>query len=136
MNKNGFTFIELLAVIVLIALITVIAVPTIKLADKKIRTKNLNAKLDLIKIAAESYGDDNKDVLLYQTTTTYTDPSNNVKYPSITVTVRDLLNNGYLVKDKNGKGEDIINPVTKESLLNKTITIYYKNNRVKAKLNF
>lgn len=136
MNKKGFTFIEILAVIVLIALITVIAVPSIKLADKKIQTKNLQTKKDLIKIAAETYGDDNKEVLLYQSTSTYTDPSNNISYPSITVTVGDLLNNGYLSKDKDSKTDDIKNPVTKASLLSSTVTIYYKNNRVHAKLNF
>lgn len=136
MNKKGFTFIEILAVIILIALITVIAVPTMKLADKKIQNKNLEAKKELIKIGAEKYGDDNKEVILYQSTTTYTDPSNNVAYPSVTVTVRDLLNNGYLSKDKDSKTDDIKNPVTKASLLTNTVTIYFKNNRAYAKLNF
>ena len=73
---------------------------------------------------------------MLESTSTYTDPSNNISYPSITVTVGDLLNNGYLSKDKDSKTDDIKNPVTKASLLSSTVTIYYKNNRVHAKLNF
>ena len=136
MNKKGFTFIELLAIIVLIGLITLIAIPSIKLADKKIQNKNYETKKDLIKKAAENYGEDNKDILLYSTTTTYTDPSNNVSYPSINIKVRDLLNNGYVSKDTGLKNADILNPVTGVSILNEDIVVYYKNNRVYAKLNF
>lgn len=136
MNKSGFTFIELLAIIVLIGLITLIAIPSIKLADKKIQTKNYNAKKELIKKAAESYGEDNKDILMYSTTTTYTDPSNNVSYPSMNIKVRDLLNNGYINKDKGLKTADVLNPITNQSILNEDIIIYYKNNQVYAKLGF
>ena len=136
MNKKGFTFIELLAIIVLIGLITLIAIPSIKLADRKIQNKNYETKKELIKKAAENYGEDNKDILLYSTSTTYTDPSNNVSYPSINIKVRDLLNNGYVSKDTGLKNADILNPVTGVSILNEDIVVYYKNNRVYAKLNF
>ena len=52
MNKNGFTFIELLAIIILIGLITIVAVPSIRLADKKIQQKNYDTKVELIEKAA------------------------------------------------------------------------------------
>ena len=133
MNKNGFTFIELLAIIILIGLITIVAVPSIRLADKKIQQKNYDTKVELIEKAAESYADDHKDLINYSATTTYT--SNGVSYPAITVTVRTLLDMGYLSKDPGLKKEDILDPRDDKSMLNKTLTVYIKNNRSYAVLN-
>ena len=137
MNKNGFTFIELLAIIILIGVITLVAVPSIKLADKKIQQKNYNAKVELIEKAAENYGDDHKELLLYSTSTEKcTDSSSNIEYPCINITVKDLLNNGYISKDPGLKTEDVLDPRTDKSILNKTISLYVKNNQVYTILNF
>lgn len=136
MNKKGFTFIELLAVIVLIAVVITIAVPSIRYADKKFHEKAYNTKVEMIKKGAESYGDDYKEIILYSSeSTTYTDPDTGNTYPSITVTVRDLMNNGYVTKDSGLKEADIQDPRDDQTMLNITITIYIKNNRAYAKLN-
>ena len=100
MNKKGFTFIELLAVLVLISVVLLIAVPTIRYADKKFHEKDYKTKTELILNAAKEYGDDYKEIILYSTYgSVYTDPSTGDTYPSVTITVRDLLNNGYVTKD-------------------------------------
>ena len=132
MNKNGFTFIELLAIIVLIGLITVIAVPSIKLADKKIQEKNFKTKVELIEKAGESYGDDHRDLIL-NSSEMYSDP-NGVSYPEITITVRDLLNSGYITKDPGLKREDVLDPRDDSSILTNKVRIYVKNNHAYAKL--
>ncbi|MCR5788113.1 MAG: prepilin-type N-terminal cleavage/methylation domain-containing protein [Bacilli bacterium] len=136
MGKKGFTLVELLAVIVLISIITLIAIPSIRYADKKITQKNYETKKELIKTAAEEYGDDYKELIVYASTPTYyTDASGN-SYPSLTITVRDLLRNGYITKDTDIKTEDVLDPRDDTSLLDKTIIVYIKNNRSYAKLNF
>ena len=50
MNKKGFTFIELLAVIILIGLVIGIAIPSIRYADKKFHEKAYKTKIELIKL--------------------------------------------------------------------------------------
>jgi len=135
MNKKGFTFVELLAVIVLIGIIIGISIPTIRYADRKFHEKAYKTKIELIKSAAQEYGDDNKEIIIYATNgSTYTDPTTGGTYPSITVTVEDLLNNGYITKDDDLKDDDILDPRTKVSMLSKTVIIYIKNNRAYAKI--
>lgn len=135
MNKKGFTFIELLAVIVLISVVLLIAVPTIRYADKKFHKKSYNTKSELILNAAKEYGDDYKEIIMHSSGSMYTDPSTNDTYPSVTITIRDLLNNGYVTKDNDIKTNDILDPRDDSSMLDKTITIYIKNNRAYAKYN-
>ncbi|MBO4601446.1 MAG: prepilin-type N-terminal cleavage/methylation domain-containing protein [Bacilli bacterium] len=136
MNKRGFTLIELLTIIVLITIITLIAVPSIKYAQNKINNKNYETKKSLIKTAAEEYGEDNREYILYQSTQTYVEPSSGRSYPSMNdVTVSTLLQNGYLVKDNGLTVDDIKDPRNDTSLLTKTITIYIKNGVVYAVLN-
>ena len=136
MNRKGFTLIELLAVIVLITVITLVAVPSIRYASKKIQEKNYDAKLKMIKASAEDYGNDYKEIIQYNSSTTYTDPNDHQTYPSVEVHVSDLLANGYLVKDADIDRDDILDPRDDSSLKNKSITIYIKNNNAYAVLNF
>lgn len=136
MNKKGFTFIELLAVIILISVVLLIAIPTIRYADKKFHQKAYKTKTELIINAAREYGDDFKEVILYATDgTTYTDASTGSNYPAVIITVRDLLNNGYITKDNDLNKTDILDPRDDSSMLNKSITVYIKNNRAYAKFN-
>lgn len=135
MNKKGFTFIELLAVISLIAVILLIAIPSIRYADRKFHEKAYKTKIELIKTAAQEYGDDFKEVILYSNGgSTYTDPSTGAIYPSVNITVRDLLSNGYITKDNDLDKEDVLDPRTDKSMLTKLITVYIKNNRAYAKV--
>jgi prepilin-type N-terminal cleavage/methylation domain-containing protein len=136
MNKKGFTFIELLAVIVLISVVLLIAVPSIRYADRKFHEKAYNTKMELILNAAKEYGDDFKEVIIYNTNgSSYSDPSTGSNYPAVTITVRDLLNNGYITKDNGLNETDILDPRDDSSMLNKSLTVYIKNNRAYAKFN-
>ena len=129
MLKKGFTLIELLAVIVLISIITLITIPSVKYANKKIAQKNYETKLKVIKASAEEYGEDNKRLIMYNPTTTYN------SYPAVVVTIEDLLRNGYLTKDSDIQEDDILDPRDDSSMKNKTITIYIKNSSAYAVIN-
>lgn len=136
MNKKGFTFIELLAVLILIGIVLLIAVPSIRYADRKFHEKAYKTKVDLILNAAREYGDDNKEIIMYSSTgSLYVDPESGASYSSINVTVRDLLNNSYLTKDADIKKNDIVDPRDDSSMLDKQIIIYIKNDRAYAKFN-
>ncbi len=58
-KKNGFTLVELMAVIVLIALIMTIAIPNVLRLSNNTKVKAYNTKIDLIEAAGEAYGNDN-----------------------------------------------------------------------------
>ena len=76
MNKNGFTLVELISVIVLLGLLMVIAVPNALNLSKKVKEKSYNTKIDLIEQAANNYGQTNislvrRGVSLKDTTRSY-----------------------------------------------------------------
>lgn len=135
MNNKGFTFIEILSVIVIIALITLIAIPTIRYADGKILESNYKTKVELIKTRAVEYGNDFEDVILFSDNIEFYEDEEGNTYPSITITVGDLLSNGYITSDTKEEDE-VLDPRDNSSMLDKTITIYLKNNTAYAILNF
>ncbi len=73
MKKNGFTLVELLAVIVLLALLMAIAVPSAFKLNSKVKGKAYTTKIDLIEQAANNYGQSNKSLI--RTGTSVTDSS-------------------------------------------------------------
>ena len=79
MNKKGFTIVELLAVIVIFAIVIAIAVPAFGHVQKSIKDKQYENKLDLIRVAALKYADDTNYTAFY---------------------IDDLIMNGYLEADK------------------------------------
>lgn len=130
MKKNGFSLVELLAVIVILSIIMSMA----GFGVMRIRNNSLNdllnsKKKDLV-AAAILYGQNNQDKL------------SDCKMDGVDsycayVTVEDLINNGYYTsKETNSEGKkDLINNVTNKTMLCDEIVIYKKNNRVYAKFN-
>ena len=106
-NKNGFTMVELLAVLVVLAVITAITMPVITSTLKESRESSYDRQLDVIIDGAKSYGAKNIGNL-----------------PSIgsskTITLRDLKDEGFVE-------EDITNPETKK-LFADTMEIRISNN--------
>lgn len=61
LNKRGFTLIELLAVIVILLLISLIAIPSIGSAIERNKAKKNAAQIDVIEGYAEIYYENNKN---------------------------------------------------------------------------
>lgn len=59
MKKDGFTLVELLAVLVLIGLLMTIAIPNAFKLNSKVKNKAYQTKIDLIEQAANNYGQSN-----------------------------------------------------------------------------
>lgn len=63
MKKSGFTLVELLAVILILSLLMVIAVPSIMAISKKMNERGLDSKIELIEDAAVLYAQNNSNTL-------------------------------------------------------------------------
>ncbi len=64
-NKKGFTLVELMGVIVILAIIIAIAIPSYNLITKNIKAKNLENQKELIKVAAVKYAEDANIYFMY-----------------------------------------------------------------------
>ena len=98
MNRKGFTLVELLAVIIILSLLALIASTTITKLVTASKSELYNTQIELIKVAARTWGEENIDKL----------PDNGeCKY----LTLKDLK--AYGILDKN-----IINPKTNKEFSN------------------
>ena len=104
MKKKGFTIIELLATILLLAIIITIAVNTILVINKKVREKQKDNLIEFIYVAAETYYNNTKvdevyvDTLIKEGLLTSDDNTGNIYNP-----VDNSIMNCYLVVLKDGK---------------------------------
>lgn len=136
-EKNGFTLVELLAILVITGILAVIGTSSVMGIIGKINQNLWNEKVELIENRAAVYGDDYKNRL------TGTCPTiDGKKYEKcLQMTVKDLIENGYIsTKDKNDAGEKVIINDTKSKddanyyANNLKVYIYLENERVYAKL--
>lgn len=131
-NKKGFTLVEILAVVVILAIVIIIAFFSGNAIRQNSLKKIVDTKIEQIEQAAILYGQDNPQKL------NETCQVDGVDYDYCrVVTVRELIesNGNYftsetLVSDENGEHIDLINDVTGKSMLDDTVQIYRRNNRV------
>lgn len=123
MKKNGFTLVELLAVIVILALLVSIAVPGVLTMSDKIQSNMFCTKIENIEKAAQLWGDDHYDQI------------NAANNKTVTVKIQELLQKNYLKKD-NDKSDDIndwaVDPRDNTSIIDKEVNVFIKNSRVYA----
>ena len=119
-NKKGFTLVELLCVIVILALISVMATTGIITLSNKSKENMYCAKLEMISSIASDYA-----VKYEYELNNSTELFNG--YKSLKIKVNDLINSGKLETDKDDK---IINPIDDSSLNDKEIILYLKNNQI------
>lgn len=106
-DKKGFTLVELLGVLVLLAVIGLIAVPTVNKLINNSKSKARKAQVTLIERAAKSWASENPD-LLSEKSTYY-------------LKVQTLLDSNYLEEDS------LVDPKDKTKSLNQCVRIYYNN---------
>lgn len=84
MNKKGFTLIELLAVVVILLAISVMAISSISAAIERNKTKENNARIEVIISYAKIYYDDHKNSL----------------GTSGSISLDDLISNNYMTEEE------------------------------------
>ena len=135
MNNKGFTLVEMMAVIAIIALLGLIITPGIISIRNSVLESTLESRLSMIENAAKDYAQENIDELKSSVTTTY-DGSRSPNADCIYRTVNYLINAGYLKSSNSYMGRDgdkenqIINPVTGESMNNRRVCIRFDSNNV------
>ena len=119
-NKKGFTLIEILCVVALLAVITTIASASVINLSKASKENLYCAKLELIESAAKTYSAS----LIYELnqSTTYYEG-----YKSITITINDLIKSGNLSPDKD---DSVLSPLNNDVMNDLEIILYLKNNQV------
>ena len=120
MKSKGFTLTEILAVIVILAVLIAFAVPNVVGIGNNSRTKMYCTKIQNIESAAQQYAEANFDTV---------ERNNNFQ-----MTIRDLVNNGYFKKeddtcDFSSSKPCVTDPRDKSSIDNQKVKIEIKNRR-------
>ena len=137
MKDRGFTLVELLAVIVIISLITVVAVPSALTFQQNMNMKMFCSKVQSIESAAKQYGNDfyttlEEDVTGKIATDTLGIGCGN-RGQCFKVNVNLLLLKKYLKKEKNNTTnavDEFYDPRDFTSMLENRVYIYMEDNRV------
>lgn len=130
MKKNGFTLVELLAVIVILSLLIVIAVPSVTKMSRKIQTNMFCDKVKDIEKAAELWGVDNEELIYSSEEVTafnYEKGENVVYQHAKVITVRELVKKGYQKSDD--KDKSTVDPRDDSDLLDKKVLVLIKSKR-------
>ena len=88
-NKNGFTMIELLAVLGILALLTIVIVPNVSSLRQKTLQQTYDNKVNQVKIAAKEWGSDNLISVPPSVSKEYTD-QNTCDDDCVCVTIQEL----------------------------------------------
>ncbi len=136
MKKNGFTLVELLAVIIILTLVITIAFVSVTRVREESLKRVVETKVEQIEQAAILYGQENPNVIKTSCTNhekTVVEATNYTPSFCITVTAGVLIDNNFFessyLDEVNGK-TDLINDVTGKSMREDTVIIYRRNNRI------
>lgn len=103
--KKGFTLVELLAVIILLGVVGLIAVPTVNSVIEKSRKRAHDMQIKEIEKAAKSWAANNLDALTHDST--------------YYLEVRTLINEGYI------SNEEVLDPADSNQYLDDCVRIVY-----------
>ena len=109
MNKKGFTLIEVIMVIAIIAILSLILIPNVMVLIDKNKERSCEKMIDNIESAAKMYVNQNKYELGFDC----------VDNKTKEITLKTLVDAGYL-------GGELVNPINKEeiSLESKVLVTY------------
>lgn len=144
MNRKGFTLVELLAVITILSLLMIVAVPSALNFQENMRKKMFCSKVETVERAAKIYGNDVKETIKG-------DKISERKCSNITgentsscqfITINTLMAKGYLKKevnnvrkDENGKPlyDEFYDPRNYHSMKMDYVIVYVDNDRAYAR---
>lgn len=115
MKKNGFTIVELLAILVVLAILFALAVPAYSTILLDVRRDNYSSKIKEIEIAANKYGEKIKD-----------DVKNAGEECYDKIDIAFLIKKGLLLSESD-YDDVILNPTTGEAFTGKIKTCYCKS---------
>ena len=98
MNKKGFTLIEVIMVIAIIAILSLILIPNVMVLIDKNKERSCEKMIDNIESAAKMYVNQNKDEVGVECSGTPKE-----------ITLKTLVDAGYL-------GGELVNPINKEKI--------------------
>ena len=144
MKNDGFTLVELLAVIAIISILTVIAVPSALTFQNNMNKKMFCSKVETIETAAKLYGNDVKDSIekeiLIEADASLKCNSSLISSPCIKIPLKALLDKGYIKREANNTiGPDadgnytydqFYDPRTYTSMVTNEILVYVESKRV------
>ena len=104
MKNKGFTLIEILGVVTILAVIMLIAVQPVTKMIKNSKEETYEKQLDAIVEAARLWGNEHREEL----------PQNNDE--TLIITISQLQQSGYL-------DEDLVNPETQEPITDEQVSV-------------
>ncbi len=126
MNKKGFTLVELLAVIVILAIIMGLALFSMNGAFSTSKEKILEERITEITTAAINYAQSNGLKITWESCMIDGESYDRCK----TFKVKELQDLNLIeTEEEDGK---IYNPVSNTEMTNDVVTVYRKNNRLQA----
>ena len=124
-NHKGFTMVELLAVITILAIIMVILIPAVTNISKNTKESILNSKISTIETSASKYGEDNINTYQKCTNGLESGVINDDAYDECIISVDDLVGLGYLEYDTTKDDASYVgNPVTGGRLSGNVLLCY------------
>ncbi len=137
MKNNGFTLIEILAVVAILGVLVIMIMPGIMTVRKNVLENALENRISMIENAAQDYAYDHINEVKSTVTSNYAgEKTSNVN--CIYRNVNFLINSGYISSSNTYTVEDdsteqikenqILNPVTGESMNNLRVCIRFDTN--------
>ena len=135
MKRNGFTLVEILAVILLIGLVTILAVASINSVNKKIKERLLQTKKSTAEQGLLVWNNDNEncfrsiyaiDCIVGIQNNNGCNIEGNITRCEITI---GKLADKNIIKYDDIQNKIVINPVDNSSLNNEKICFEYDNNK-------
>ena len=131
MNKQGFSLIELLAAITILAILTLMVTPAVMDIRQDVLNRTKASRMNLIKTAALDWASDNLNQVPSNVSHTYdpNDPHPTCDSDCACILVGELINRGYLSGSSNG-GDVMTDPITDEELNDRLVCVRYDTNIV------
>jgi prepilin-type N-terminal cleavage/methylation domain-containing protein len=123
-NKKGFTLVELLAVVTILSILMVIAVPSINAISVKIKEKMLNTKMELAEQSLLLWAQDNRKCFTGGGVDCLSMSCSGTTTKKCTVYLVKMADYGLIDYDDE-ENKKVINPVNKSNINYAYITINY-----------